>query len=182
MKDLSLHVMDILQNSTRAKATLIKFTIIENEEQDIYELIFEDNGCGMSEETLQRVTDPFFTTRTVRKVGLGIPLLKQNCEKTGGRFSISSQVGVGTEVHAVFSHKHIDRPALGDIATTIVYTASAYPDIHFIYKHIHNDKEYVFDTQEIAEVLDGISIQNPEIIAYLVEMVRENLKEINVEF
>ncbi len=153
-----------------------------NRDFDEGKLIFEDNGCGMSEETLQHVTDPFFTTRTVRKVGLGIPLLKQNCEKTGGRFSISSQEGIGTEVHAVFSHKHIDRPTLGDIATTIVYTASAYPDIRFIYKHIHNDKEYIFDTQEITEVLDGISIQNPEIIAYLVEMIRENLKEINVEF
>jgi anti-sigma regulatory factor (Ser/Thr protein kinase) len=182
MKDLSLHVMDILQNSTRAGATKIELDIVENTNEDIYSLQFIDNGCGMDEETVQKVIDPFFTTRTVRKVGLGLPLIKQNAERTGGSFQIQSQPGKGTTVNVVFSHKNIDRPTLGDIAGTIVLTASAYPDIHFIYKHQKDGKEYIFDTDEVNEALDGVSIQDPEIIQYLREMITENLKEIGVEF
>lgn len=181
MKDLSLHVMDILQNSTRAGATKIELDIIENTKEDTYRLQFIDNGCGMDEETVKKVIDPFFTTRTVRKVGLGLPLIKQNAERTGGSFQIQSELGKGTTVNVVFSHKNIDRPTLGDIAGTIVLTASAFPDIHFIYKHEKDGKEYIFDTNEINEALDGISIQDPEIIQYLREMITENLKEIDVE-
>lgn len=182
MKDLSLHVMDILQNSTRAGATKIELDIVEDTNKDIYSLQFIDNGCGMDEETVQRVIDPFFTTRTVRKVGLGLPLIKQNAERTGGSFQIQSELGKGTMVNVVFSHKNIDRPTLGDIAGTIVLTASAYPNIHFIYRHQKDGKIYIFDTDEVNEALDGISIQDPEIIQYLREMITENLKEIGVEF
>ncbi len=182
MKDLSLHVMDILQNSTRAGATKIELNIVENTDEDTYSLQFIDNGCGMDEETVQKVIDPFFTTRTVRKVGLGLPLIKQNAERTGGSFQIKSELGKGTIVNVIFSHKNIDRPTLGDIAGTIVLTASAYPDVRFIYKHQKNGKEYIFDTDEVNEALDGISIQDPEIIQYLREMITENLKEIGVEF
>ena len=181
MKDLSLHIMDILQNSTRAGATKIELNIVENIIEDTYTLEFIDNGCGMDEETVNKVTDPFFTTRTVRKVGLGLPLIKQNAERTGGSFRIESQVGKGTTVHVVFSHKNIDRPTLGDIAGTIVLTASAFVDIHFVYKHQKDGKEYIFDTEEINEALDGISMQEPEIIQYLREMINENLKEMEVE-
>jgi anti-sigma regulatory factor (Ser/Thr protein kinase) len=181
MKDLSLHVMDILQNSTRAGATTIELIIVEDTQKDTYSLQFVDNGCGMDEETVQKVIDPFFTTRTVRKVGLGLPLIKQNAERTGGSFHIQSQQGRGTTVQVVFSHQNIDRPALGDIAGAIVLTASAFPNIHFIYKHIKDGKEYLFDTAEINEVLDGVSMQDPEIIQYLREMISENLKEIGIE-
>ncbi len=181
MKDLSLHIMDILQNSIRAGATRIELDIIEDTKRDTYQLVFIDNGSGMDEETVQKVIDPFFTTRTVRKVGLGLPLLKQNAEKTGGSLEIDSELGKGTKVTAIFSHQHIDRPSLGDVAGAIVLTASAYPDIHFIYKHEKDGKEFVFDTEEINEALDGISIQEPEIIKYLREMISENLKEIGVD-
>ena len=182
MKDLSLHVMDILQNSTRAGATKIELNIIEDTNKDTYTLQFIDNGCGMDEETVQKVIDPFFTTRTVRKVGLGLPLIKQNAERTGGSFFIESQLGKGTTVNVVFSHKNIDRPKLGDIAGTIVLTASAFVDIHFVYRHVKDGNEYIFDTEEVNEALDGISIQDPEIIQYLREMITENLKELGVEF
>ena len=174
--------MDILQNSTRAQATKIEFTINEDTNKDIYELVFVDNGCGMTEEMVARVTDPFFTTRTVRKVGLGIPLLKQNCERTGGSFHIKSQLGKGTKVSAMFSHSNIDRPALGDIASTIVFTVSANPEIHFIYTHNRNGQQYIFDTEEVNAILEGMSIQNPEIIKSLIELIRENLKDMGVEF
>lgn len=182
MKDLSLHVMDILQNSTRAGATKIELNIVENTTEDIYSLQFIDNGCGMDEETVQKVIDPFFTTRTVRKVGLGLPLIKQNAERTGGSFQIKSELGKGTTVNVVFAHENIDRPTLGDIAGTIVLTASAFPNIHFVYRHQRDEKKYVFDTDEVNEALDGMSIQDPEIIQYLREMINENLKEIGVEF
>jgi hypothetical protein len=180
MKDLSLHIMDILQNSTRAKASKIELDIIEDTVNNTLAIIFTDNGCGMDEETVKRVIDPFFTTRTVRKVGLGLPLLKQNCEQTGGSLHIESKVNEGTQVTATFVHDHIDRPTLGDIAGAVVLTASAYPDIRFIYRHEKDGQSYVFDTEEVKEALDGISIQNPEIIQYLKEMIVESLLEIGV--
>ena len=182
MKDLALHIMDILQNSTRAGASKIELDIVEDTVENTYKIIFTDNGCGMDEDTVKRVVDPFFTTRTVRKVGLGLPLLKQNCEQTGGSLHITSKLGEGTQVEAVFIHNHIDRPTLGDIAGTLVLTASAYPDIHFIYRHKKDGETYEFDTEEVKEALDGLSIQMPEIIRYLREMICENLKEMGVEF
>jgi len=182
MKDLSLHILDILQNSTRAGASKIELDIVENTLENTYRIIFTDNGCGMDEETVKRVVDPFFTTRTVRKVGLGLPLLKQNCEQTGGSLHITSKAGEGTQVEAVFIHNHIDRPTLGDIAGTVVLTASANPDIHFIYRHNKDGQIYTFDTEEVTEALDGLSIQIPEIIQYLREMIQENLKEMEVEY
>ena len=180
MKELSLHIMDILQNSTRARASKIELDIIENTVENTYRIIFTDNGCGMDEDTVKRVVDPFFTTRTVRKVGLGLPLLKQNCEQTGGSLQITSKPGEGTRVEAVFIHNHIDRQTLGDIAGTVILTASANPDIHFIYRHDKDGQTYIFDTEEVKEALDGLSIQMPEIIQYLREMIKENLAEIGV--
>jgi len=180
MKELSLHIMDILQNSTRARASKIELDIIENTVENTYRIIFTDNGCGMDEDTVKRVVDPFFTTRTVRKVGLGLPLLKQNCEQTGGSLQITSKPDEGTRVEAVFIHNHIDRQTLGDIAGTVILTASANPDIHFIYRHDKDGQTYIFDTEEVKEALDGLSIQMPEIIQYLREMIKENLAEIGV--
>jgi anti-sigma regulatory factor (Ser/Thr protein kinase) len=177
MKNLSLHIMDILQNSIRAGASEITLNIEENMAENTYRITFTDNGCGMDEAMVERVVDPFFTTRTVRKVGLGLPLLKQNCEQTGGSLRIVSKVGEGTQVEAVFTHNHIDRPATGDIAGTVVLTASSHPDIRFIYHHQKDGQPYTFDTEEVKEALDGLSIQQPEIIRYLREMIEENLKK-----
>jgi len=175
MKDIALHIMDILQNSTRAKATKIELNIEENLAKDTLTIMFKDNGHGMSEETLEQVLNPFFTTRTTRKVGLGLSLLKQSAEFTGGTLTIHSELDVGTTVTVTFGLSHIDRPPLGDVAGTIVLTASAYPDIHFR-MHYKTDKvDYIFDTQEINEALDGVSIQEPEIVQYLIEMTRENM-------
>lgn len=171
-----MHIMDILQNSTRAKATVVTLEVLEDAANDTLTLRFIDNGCGMDAEMVQKVVNPFFTTRTTRKVGLGLPLLKQNTEQTGGHLKIESEVGKGTTVTAVFGLTHLDRPPMGDLAGTVVLTAASYPDIHFIF-HYHNDQtDYTFDTDEVNEALDGMSIQEPEIIAYLKEMVEENIK------
>lgn len=177
MKDLSMHIMDILQNSTRAKATEITLEVLLDSAQDTLTLIFKDNGCGMSEETVQKVIDPFYTSRTTRKVGLGLPLLKQNSEMTGGSMSIKSKEGVGTTVTAVFGLTHLDTPPMGDLAGTIVLTISAYPDIRFIFHYKRDDEvDYVLDTNEVYEILDGVPINDPDVIASLKEMVEENIK------
>jgi hypothetical protein len=176
-----MHIMDILQNSTRAKANNITLEVLENYDADTLTLIFKDDGCGMSAETVEKVTNPFFTTRTTRKVGLGLPLLKQNTEMTGGSMTIDSEVGAGTTVTAVFGLTHLDRPPLGDLAGTMVLTIAAHPEIHFIlhFQRIKDGKEetdYVLDTDELYEALDGVSIQEPEVMTYIKEMVEENIK------
>ena len=172
-----MHIMDILQNSTRAKATEITLEVLLDSAQDTLTLIFKDNGCGMSEETVQKVIDPFYTSRTTRKVGLGLPLWKQNSEMTGGSMSIQSKEGVGTTVTAVFGLTHLDTPPMGDLAGTIVLTISAYPDIRFIFHYKRDDEvDYVLDTNEVYEILDGVPINDPDVIASLKEMVEENIK------
>ena len=179
MKDLSMHIMDILQNSTRAGATEVTLEVLENAAADTLTIRFIDNGCGMDAETVQKVINPFFTTRTTRKVGLGLPLLKQNTEQTGGSLDIQSEKGKGTTVTAVFGRSHLDRPPMGDLAGTVVLTASAYPDIRFIFHYHNGETDYVFDTVEVNEALDGISIQEPEVIQYLKEMIQENIGNVS---
>ncbi len=178
MKDLSMHIMDILQNSTRAGATEVTLEVMEDPAADTLTIRFIDNGCGMDAETVQKVINPFFTTRTTRKVGLGLPLLKQNTEQTGGSLDIQSEKGKGTTVTAIFGLTHLDRPPMGDLAGTVVLTASAYPDIRFIFHYKNEKVDYVFDTKEVNEALDGISIQEPEVIEYLKEMITNNINEV----
>ena len=125
MKDLSMHIMDIAQNSISASADIIEVEISENAETDLYQIVISDNGKGMTAEYAARVTDPYVTSRTTRKVGLGLPLLKQNAERTGGSMTIKSTVNKGTIVTAKFSLCNFDRPPLGDIAGTMVLLAAA---------------------------------------------------------
>jgi len=178
MKELSLHILDILQNSIVANADLIEIELFENKIENVYRITIKDNGKGMSAEMLSHVTDPYCTSRTTRKVGLGIPLLKQNAERAGGSFSITSEPGKGCILKAEFQHTNIDRPMMGDIAGVIILTAVANENIRFIYTHTTETGEYIFDTKEIRETMDGMSINQPQIIRYLKEMIRENLTEI----
>lgn len=129
----------------------------------------------MDEAMVKKVTEPFFTTRTTRKVGLGLPLLKQNAELTGGTFNITSEVGKGTEVTATFGLTHIDRKPMGDLAGAVVLTLSSYPDVRFIFHYKDDQTDFVLDTDEVNEALDGMSVQNPEIVQYLKEMIEENI-------
>jgi hypothetical protein len=178
MKDLALHILDILQNSVTAGATLIKLQIDEVPDKDEYLVKFNDNGKGMDEETIKHVTDPFFTTRTTRKVGLGLPLLKQNAERTGGSMTIHSQPGKGTEVDVMFAYNHIDRLPTGDISGIMALTASSYPAIEFIYTHNTPNGTFIFDTSEIKETLGDLPINNPQVIAFIKDLISDNLKEI----
>lgn len=179
MKELSLHIMDIIQNSIVAEASCIEIELIENIAENIYSICIRDDGKGMTAEMLANVTDPYCTSRTTRKVGLGIPLFKQNAEQTGGNLTITSELGKGTELTAIFKHNNIDRPMMGDIAGVIVLTAAANENIRFVYSHKTESGEYVFDTEEIKEALDGMRMNQPEVIRYLKEMIKENLTEIH---
>jgi hypothetical protein len=178
MKDISLHVLDIVQNSISANATMIEISIEERQNENTYCVRIKDNGKGMTPEMAKKVSDPYVTSRTTRKVGLGLPLLKLNAERTGGHLLITSELGKGTEIEALFVYNNIDRIPLGDMAGTIVLLASANPLIEFVYTHTVNGEQYIFDTREIKEALDDVSISDNHIFKYLKEMINENLSEI----
>lgn len=178
MKDLSLHILDIAQNSISANATLVEIEITEDQKSDVLKIMIRDNGCGMGPEMLKKAIDPFFTTRTTRKVGLGLSLLKQNAERSGGKFKISSEEGKGTEVEAVFQYSNIDRPPLGDIAGTIALVASAKESTNVIFKYKTGNQEYIFNTLEVKNILDGIPISDAKVFNFIKEMIKENLVKI----
>lgn len=178
MKDLSLHILDILQNSVTAGATLVQLRIDENPSTNTYRVKFTDNGKGMDPEMVKLATDSFFSTRITRKIGLGLPLLKQNAERTGGGMVIHSQPSKGTEVEVDFTYNHIDRLPAGDIAGTLALTVSSYPAIDFIYTHITPFGQFVFDTVEIKEAVGDLPISNPQVIAFMKNFICDNLNEI----
>ena len=178
MKELSLHILDLVQNSIQANSQRITISIEENLKKDTYSVTIADDGHGMSEKTLLNILDPFFTTKN-KKTGLGIPLLKQHAELTGGSVKIESKEGIGTKISARFSHSHFDRQPLGDIVGTITGLIRSYPDLDFEYHHKINNKAFNFNTYEIKQELEGISLASAEVIAFIKEMLEGNLEELN---
>ena len=181
MNELSLHILDICQNSIKANATLIKVIINEDIAQNTFEIVIEDNGCGMNEKTLSEVADPFFTTRTTRKVGLGVSLFKMAAEMTNGSFEIKSKENEGTRVYAVFEHNHIDRAPLGNIADTISILVLNEANIDIYYEHKYNVQNYIFDTREVKKVLDEIPFTNYEVITWIKNNIKEGIFDIHKE-
>lgn len=175
MRELALHILDIAENSVKANAKLV--TIEIEAEDNLLTIKISDDGRGMSDEFLSKVTDPFTTTRTTRKVGMGIPLFKQAAESSGGSFDIKSKLGVGTVVTVTFKLDNIDRMPLGDIAETA--TTLLYPECDFKWIYRVDGREYIFDTREVKEELEGIPIDSPEIVAFLKSMLKENIESIN---
>lgn len=176
MQEISLNILDIVQNSIRADASFIKITIEESPSKDVFSFTVEDNGCGMDEEMLKRVSDPFVTTRTTRKVGLGISLLKSCAQQTGGDVKIESKVGEGTTLRAFFSYSHIDRQPLGDIATVMMSLISMNPGIDFYYAHKFEDKEFTLDTKELRAILgEEVSLSEISVAQWIGEYINENL-------
>lgn len=178
MNDLSLHIIDIIQNSLSAGAKRIGLAIKEDSANDRLTISIEDNGKGMAPEVAARLGDPFYTTRTTRKVGMGIPLFKQSAMQSGGNLSVESEPGKGTTVTAWFELGNIDRPPLGDVANSFVLMVSANPQIHFTLSYVVNENEYTFDSVEVAEVLGDIELSDVRVIRMLEEMVRENINEL----
>ncbi|MGM0529734.1 MAG: ATP-binding protein [Bacteroidota bacterium] len=181
MKTLSYHILDIVQNSINAGADLIEIAISENDQKGLFTIIIEDNGKGMDRETLRKAIDPYFSTRKERNVGLGLSLLKQNTERTGGKFTMDSTPGEGTRVQAEFVKHHIDCPAIGDLAGTIHQIIVSNPGKDFVYRHNKNSVGFEIDSRQIKEVLDHLPLYHPEISQYIDEMIRENLNELREE-
>ena len=178
MKELAMHVYDLMENSTAANAKNITLTIRDDKAANLYDFTIVDDGKGMSPEMLARVTDPYTTSRTTRKVGLGLPLIKQNTERCNGGMTLQSAVGKGTTLHFWFEHDNWDRPPMGDLAGTIVMLCAAHEETHIVFRHLTNHGEYTFDTAEVKEALGGESMNDVHIMQYLKEMIQENLREI----
>ena len=178
MKILSDHILDIIQNSIRANATLIEIMVEENKITDLCLLRITDNGHGMNKETLEQATNPFFTTRTTRKVGLGLSLLKQNAEMANGKFSIWSEPQKGTKVEAVFQLSHVDRPELGDIWNTIYLTILSNKNVELEYEHKTSKGRFKISSADIISSVEGVSLQLPEIREAITSLIKNNIEEI----
>ncbi|WP_427338959.1 ATP-binding protein [Caloranaerobacter sp. DY30410] len=178
MKELSLHILDLAENSVKAGATKINISIDEDTERDLLTIELEDNGEGMSEDLLKKVEDPFVTSRTTRKVGLGIPLMKAATLRCEGDFKISSEIGKGTKVTCVFRHSHIDRAPIGDIGQTIISLINANENIEIVYRHSYNGNYFVFDTKEVKKILGDVPINEANIILWIKDYINENIKNL----
>lgn len=177
MKELSLNILDIAENSVKAGATLTEITVEET--ADLLVITVKDDGCGMTADVLKSVTDPFYTTRTTRKVGMGIPLLKLAAEQTGGALRIESRCekeypdNHGTNVSAEFNKNHIDMTPLGDVISSIVTLIQGHPDTDFLFKHILPDKTVSLDTRELRTVLGDVPLNSYEVIKWIEEYLLE---------
>lgn len=178
MRELSLHVLDIAQNSLSAGATLIELAVEEDSTADRLTIRVADNGCGMSPEQLRQVSDPFYTTRTTRRVGLGIPLFRMAAELTGGTLTLTSRVGEGTEVTAVFGRSHIDRSPLGDMEGTVLMLIRTNPDRDFVYRRTVDGCFFSLDTRELRTVLGDVPFSNPEVAAWIGGYLSEHIREL----
>lgn len=175
MKELALHLLDIAENSVAANAQNITISVLFNTEQDLLQLSIEDDGKGMDAERLQRITDPFVTSRTTRKVGLGIPLFKAAAESCNGSFDIQSALGQGTKVTAIFQESHIDRMPLGDLKSTLISLLIGYPDVHWVLKYGFNGNIFEFDDAPIKKELEGIALTEPGVLGFLNEYIASGI-------
>ena len=170
MRELADNILDIAQNSIAAGASLVEIDISVNRAQDTVSLAFIDDGCGMSEDMVRAVCDPFTTTRKTRKVGLGLPLLKMTAQATGGEMSIASKPGEGTTVRVTFGLSHIDRPPMGDVPG-VLYT--------LVLMNPTTDFRFALDTREVREAVAPIPLDHPEISAWIRDCLKQNIDELH---
>ena len=173
MRELSLNILDIAQNSLSAGAGLVTLTVDEDSGADSLTLRVEDDGRDMDADTLQRVRDPFYTTRTTRKVGMGIPLFRMAAEMTGGSLDIVSEPGKGTAVTASFSLSHIDRMPLGDMAGTVTALIRLNPGVDFVYRHTVDGRSFEMDTRELRAQLGDVPLSEPDVMEWIDGYLRE---------
>lgn len=178
MQDLSLHILDVAENSIEAQATTIEIRLEENRRQDLLTLEIIDNGRGMDEKMAREATDPFVTTKKTRRVGLGLPLLAEAARATNGRLDLRSEPGKGTRVRATFQLSHIDLKPLGDIAQTLITLIIGHPEVDIVYTHRVNGSEYQLDTREIKSQLDGIPLHSSEVIKVIKTNIKEGLDQL----
>jgi len=182
MPEISLNILDVAQNSVTAGAMLTEIVIGVDRAADAMEVAISDDGRGMTQEQAIKAADPFFTTRTTRKVGLGLPFLKMAAEITGGSFVIESAVGKGTSTRAAFGLAHIDRMPIGDIAATMTTLIGSNPDIDFLLRYRVDDNEFTLDTREIRTILEGIPLSEPDVLAYIAGYINEHIDDIGERF
>lgn len=181
MKELSLNILDISMNSVKARADTVSITLTETDET--LEVKIRDNGCGMKKELLENVTDPFTTTRTTRKVGLGIPFFKMEAEQTGGSLTVTSRhesefpESHGTVTTALFYKKHIDFTPLGDVISTVVTLIQGSPEIRWIFVHKTPQGEISLDTDELKAVLGDVPLSTPDVLVWIGESLREQYSD-----
>ena len=178
MQELSLNILDIAQNSVVAGATLIEIGVETDTAGRMMTITVKDNGKGMSRETLAAVENPFFTSRTTRKVGLGIPLFKMAAEQTGGTFDIQSEVGVGTVVTAVFDTENIDCTPLGEVWDTMAILIQMNEDLDFVYRVKKGEEEFVCDTRELKVIMEGAPLSDIAVVQWIKGFIEENQFEI----
>lgn len=177
MEDLSLHILDIVENSIEAGADRIEIELLIKKSEDRLILRVKDNGKGIDDEIMKMIKDPFFTTKKVRRFGLGIPLLAQSAEECGGCLLIESKSGEGTTVTAEFQYSHIDRKPLGDVGATMIVLLGSHPEKHFIFLYQKNGFSYKFDSEEIKKELNEIPISLPSVLKLIKEDINSAIKE-----
>ncbi len=179
MRELALHILDIAENSISAGASKIEIVVKQDSRNDELWISVKDNGRGMDEELLAKVIDPFVTSRTTRKVGLGIPLLKQAAEACNGGMTIESQPGIGTELSVKFQDSHIDRMPLGSLADTFLSLLLGTPDVNWVLRYQVDDQVFDFDDTEVKDVLDGMPLTDYRVIEYLTNTINDGINGIN---
>jgi hypothetical protein len=180
MREITLHLLDITENSVSANAKNIQIKVVEDLSKDILHVLIKDDGKGMDAETVATIIDPFVTSRKTRNVGLGIPLLKEAAEASNGDFNISSELGKGTSVEVWFQHSHIDRMPLGDLAGTVLALIIAHAEIHWQFYYSYCSQEgkinsFEFDDKPIKETLGDIPLTEPAILSFLRESLYEGI-------
>ncbi|MDK2985826.1 MAG: hypothetical protein PWQ96_1468 [Clostridia bacterium] len=178
MEELSLHILDILQNSVEAKADFIQLKIVEDIEKDILSIKIKDNGSGMDNEEASKACSPFYSTRKTRKIGMGLPLLQANAEACGGYLRLTSKKKEGTCVFALFRRSHWDTPPLGNIASSICTFLAWNEPVHLVYTHVVNKKTFTLDTREIIEKIDPLPINTPSILVWIKDYINSGLKDL----
>ncbi|MDA8387777.1 MAG: ATP-binding protein [Nitrospiraceae bacterium] len=175
MRDLSLHILDIAENSITAGAKKIVIRIAEDEEKDVYSISVEDDGPGMDDKMRSKVEDPFFTTNGKKKFGLGLPLLKQAALECDGQFNVRSGTGEGTTIFASFKRSHIDRKPLGDIGSTMLALICGHPQTRYILFYEKDGFRYGFDTDALTESLEGMPVNIPEVLMSIRNSINESV-------
>jgi anti-sigma regulatory factor (Ser/Thr protein kinase) len=174
MRELSLHILDIAENGITAGADWIHILVEEDRTADLLSVIITDNGHGMPAEKVDKLTDPFVTSRTTRRIGLGLSLLAAATERCEGRLSVETEPDAGTKVKATFLYSHIDRAPVGDMAATITTLIGGNPQIEFAYTHIIDGEEFTLDSRELKAEMEHLSVTNPVVIHHLPASIRNS--------
>ncbi|MBP2653412.1 MAG: putative system histidine kinase [Firmicutes bacterium] len=178
MRELALHILDLVQNSIEAGAKRVLLEIVEDMSTDTLLIRVSDNGKGMDAETKKKVVDPFVTSRTTRRVGLGLPLIDMSTKQCDGYLKIESELGKGTVIEAAYRHSHLDRPPLGNMLETLKTLIIANPELDFNYRHMVNGEVFILSTCELSDILAGVPFSHPDVIVWLQAFLSESLNNL----